>query len=158
MPSSRNCSASAVLPARRLVDPLSSHARRFCGYRPRSVASCDSAASVLLLAVVQDDEREARFLLVVADVGRRALDQLQALFAPAAEPDHVGRPAQRHGQRRDDIAVGADDEAGVLAAGVDLEDFLVFVVGFAGGLEGAERAAVDRGRVRARRPMAAPTS
>ena len=70
---------------------------------------------VPLFAVVEQDQREARLGLIVAAVGGGVLDLLDALLLAAAEAGDVGDHAQRQRQRRDDVAVGADDQAGVLA-------------------------------------------
>ncbi len=100
------------------------------------------------LAVVEEHERDARVDAIVAAVVGGILDERQALFASAAETGGVGHPAhrQRHGRRPG--IVGADDQAGVAAALVELHHALVGVVGFAGRSERRPHAALDRRRER----------
>src|SRR4029079_11749243 len=95
------------------------------------------------LAVVHEDEREPRVVLVVAVVRRRFLDEMDAAVAAAAAADDVGHQPDRKGERRDDIAIRADDEAGVLAPGIERHYLLVLVVRLARGAKRAERAAVN---------------
>ena len=71
---------------------------------------------------------------------------MPALLA-AAEAGDVGHHPHRQRQRRDDVAVGADDDAGVLPLRIELEHQFVLVVGAARGAEAGEQLAFDRGDV-----------
>src|SRR5438445_728094 len=71
--------------------------------------------------VVQKDEGEAGILLVVSAVDGRFFDHLEAAFLAAAEADDISHPPERRRQRRHDVTVRADDQAGVLAARIELQ-------------------------------------
>src|SRR6185295_6599303 len=83
---------------------------------------------VALLAVEEQYQRETRVGLVFAAVGGSLLDEPHAAFPVAAEAGHIGDPPQRKRKRRDDVAVCADDESGVLALGRKREHRLMFLV------------------------------
>src|SRR5215475_16224340 len=74
---------------------------------------------IAAFAVVHHEQREPRVRLIVAGIASGPLDQLKSLLAAASEPSDVRHPAERHRQARDDVAVGADDKAGVFAGGVE---------------------------------------
>ena len=98
--------------------------------------------------VVQKDEGEAGILLVVSAVDGRFFDHLEAAFLAAAEADDISHPPERRRQRRHDVTVRADDQAGVLAARIELQHLFMFVVRLARRAERAEDAAFDRRAVR----------
>ena len=99
---------------------------------------------VPLFAVVHEHQREPGVFLVFAAVRRRLLDHPDAACLVAAEARHVGDQPHRQRERRDDVSIGADDEAGILPAVVELQHFLVRVVRLARRAEGARSTAFDR--------------
>ena len=82
-------------------------------------SSCRTPQGVVIapFPVVDEDEREHGVGAVFAARGGRFLEHLNAALAAAAEPGDVGHQAQRRRQRRDDVAVGADGQPGVLSEG-----------------------------------------
>ena len=80
------------------------------------------------------------------------LDEGQAFFAAAPESGGVGHPPHRQRHGRDQVSVGADDQAGIAAALVELHHALVGAVGFAGRSERRAHTALDRRRERRAQP------
>src|SRR5256885_8200218 len=71
----------------------------------------------------------------------------RSLLPIAAEPGDVRHDAQRERDRGHDIAVRADDQAGVFSLRIELEDALVLGVRLARRAKRAYHAAVDGCRV-----------
>ena len=89
----------------------------------------------------------------VARVARGLFDQAQSAVAAAAEAGEMRQQPQRRRQRRHRVAVHADDQAGVLALGVELERALVLVIRAARRAEAAEHASFDRRGVRGQKSV-----
>ncbi len=84
---------------------------------------------VPLLAVVDDDEREAGIGLDVARVGGGLFDQAQSAFTTAAEAREPGEQTKRCRKRRDTVAIEPDRESRVVPARIERQGALMLAVG-----------------------------
>ncbi len=87
------------------------------------------------LAIVEKQQRELGICLRKSWVGSRLFDHPQATLFVATKPHDVGHQTHRHRQRGHDVAIGADNETGVLPRGIHLQDLLVRVIRATGGTE-----------------------
>ena len=158
MPSVRNVSASAARPARSSVEPVSSQTRRLRGYRRPQLRQLLQRIVVPLLAVVeQDAARTARRPGCRRRTPRPPRSASCPRSRPPPKPDHVRHPPHRQRQRRDDVAVRADDQPGVLALRLEREHLLVLVVRFAAARNAPITLPSTVAVYEARRPTAAPS-
>ena len=80
------------------------------------------------LAVVEQQQRELGICLREPWICGRLFDHPQAAFLVAAKPHDVGHQTHRHRQRRHDVAIGADNQPGILPRRIHLQHLLVRVI------------------------------
>ena len=115
---------------------------------PAQVRERAQRVGVAALPVIEQDQGELRVGPIFGLRLRRNLfDHVEALFLAAAEPGDVGHQAHRQRQRRHDVAVGADDEAGLDPRGIERERLLAFVIAAPRGPEPGHQTSFDRGDV-----------